>query len=287
MLEMTLVIIGKSGQLARALAKAAPQAVCLGREDVDLLSLASLTEVLTPHAPSAIINASAYTAVDNAESDYDNAYAINAIAVKNLAQTCKALDAHLVHVSTDYVFAGDKGSPYLPDDAINPINAYGKSKAQGEQVLQQDFAELSCILRTSWVYDASGKNFVNTMLSLMQTKPALTVVDDQIGSPTSATTLASACIQAAQKRLTGIHHCTDEGVASWYDFAYVIQQQALNKGLLSNAIAISPVSSSAFPTPAKRPNYSVMCKASLKAALPDIVLVHWQDALSKVLDEHL
>jgi dTDP-4-dehydrorhamnose reductase len=283
---MAIVVIGKSGQLARALAEALPQARCFGRDELDLNDADAVLNTLKTCAPTAVINASAYTAVDQAESDYDNAFALNVRAVKHLAQACSALNVHFVHVSTDYVFAGMKGSPYLPNDEISPINAYGKSKAEGELLLLKEYASISCVLRTSWVYDAKGKNFVNTMLSLMQNKPALTVVDDQIGSPTSATTLAAACALAAQQHLTGIHHCTDEGVASWYDFAKAIQQQAITKGLLSKAIDIAPVPSTAFPTPAKRPHYSVMSKASLKAALPELVIPHWQEALSDVLDEH-
>ncbi|WP_395344569.1 dTDP-4-dehydrorhamnose reductase [Ningiella sp. W23] len=280
-----ILVIGKKGQLAHSLASLDTEIVCLGRDDIDIMSYENILESLSQYSLSALINASAYTAVDKAESDYDNAHAINAMAVANLAKAAKEVGAHFVHVSTDYVFSGDKGSPYLPNDQINPINAYGKSKAEGEQFIQSEFATNSCILRTSWVYSATGNNFVKTMLMLMASKPALTVVDDQIGSPTCADTLAMACVMAANSKLTGIHHCTDEGVASWYDFAKAIQTMAMEQGLLEKAVPINPVDSSAFKTLATRPAYSVMSKLSLKESLPKLELPYWQDALSAVLKQ--
>ncbi|MFC4700074.1 dTDP-4-dehydrorhamnose reductase [Glaciecola siphonariae] len=283
-----ILVIGKSGQLACALAALnnAEQAItCFGREQVDVFDTHDIARVFAECKPDAVINASAYTAVDQAESDYDDALAMNAHAVENIAKECAKQNIHFVHVSTDYVFAGDKGSPYLPEDQIAPLNAYGRTKAAGEQIINVRYLHNSCIIRTSWVYSASGKNFVKTMLMLMASKPALTVIDEQIGSPTSAASLAKACLLAAQNKITGTHHCTDEGVASWYDFAVNIQQQALALGMLSKSVPIEPVSAAAFVTPAKRPFYSVMSKASLKSALPTLCLPHWQDALREVLQQ--
>ena len=149
----------------------------------------------------AVINASAYTAVDKAESDRDNAYLLNTQAVGNLAQACKALAVPFVHISTDFVFHGDKGSPYLPSDEINPLGVYGASKAQGEQLITDIYPEQSTILRTSWVYSTHGNNFVKTMLNLMATKPELGVISDQIGTPTYAQGLAKACISSITSKL--------------------------------------------------------------------------------------
>jgi len=282
-----IVIIGKSGQLAQGLVELSKQqkidSVCYGREDIDLFSVEDIVAKLSAIKATALVNASAYTAVDKAETDENNAYALNEKAVLNLSLACKALGIHLVHVSTDYVFAGDKGSPYLPDDNIAPTGIYGASKAAGEHALLCEYAQHSCVLRTSWVYSPFGNNFVKTMLRLMQEKPELGVIDDQIGSPTSVTTLAQVCLQAAAQKLTGVHHVSDEGVASWYDFACAIQQLGYEIGILSSKIPIKPITTKAYPTPAKRPAYSVMSKASLKQALPSVTLPHWREALVDVV----
>lgn len=284
-----LAIIGKSGQLANGIVDYCAQnkvpALAFGREDIDLFDLDKLLTVFKEHHVSSVINACAYTAVDKAESDEKAAYDLNELAVQNLAKTCKSLQAHLVHVSTDYVFAGDKGSPYLPDDEIDPQGVYGASKAAGESELLQTYADNSCILRTSWVYSKYGNNFVKTMLRLMKEKPALNVIDDQVGSPTSVDTLARVCVMASQSKLQGIHHISDEGIASWYDFAVAIQEIGIEHGLLSQPIPIGAIPTSAYPTPAKRPLYSVMSKQSLKDSLEGLVLPHWRVALTQVIKQ--
>lgn len=284
-----LAIIGKSGQLSQALQELCTSIqqpmIAFGRNDIDLLDIESVLEAFHTHSVSAVINASAYTAVDKAETDQQAAFALNDFAVGNLAEASKKQGIHLVHVSTDYVFAGDKGSPYQPDDELAPNGIYGASKAAGENNLLSKYGENSCVLRTSWVYSKFGNNFVKTMLRLMKEKPSLGVIDDQIGSPTSATTLAEVCLKASQSKLIGVHHVSDEGVASWYDFAVEIQRQGLDKDILVNKIPIKPILTSEYPTPAARPHYSVLSKSSLKKALNDIELPHWQHALALVIND--
>ncbi|AOW76459.1 NAD(P)-dependent oxidoreductase [Colwellia sp. PAMC 20917] len=283
---MKIIVIGKSGQLAWELSQLSSvkhEIVCLGRKDINLNELLSVSETLKTHKAEAIINASAYTAVDKAESDIDNAYELNAKAVGHLAQACKLLSLPLVHISTDFVFHGDKGAPYLPNDKINPLGVYGASKAEGEQLITDIHPNNSAIIRTSWVYSTHGNNFVKTMLNLMNTKPELGIISDQIGSPTYAKGLAEACILALENKLVGIHHYTDTGVASWFDFAVAIQSIGFDLGLLDKKIPIKPISTSQYPTPAERPHYSVLDKSSLVNALPELSFVHWQTQLQTMM----
>jgi dTDP-4-dehydrorhamnose reductase len=284
---LNIVVIGKSGQLANEIMRLAGDDTvhCLGRDDINILDAVSFASVLNRFQPEGIINASAYTAVDKAESNEKNAYALNHTAVRNLATYAKQHHCHLVHVSTDYVFGGDKGSPYQIDDSYNPQGIYGASKAAGEKALLDIYPQASCILRTSWVYSNHGNNFVKTMLRLMAEKPELGVIDDQIGTPTWARDLAKACIYAIKNRVSGVHHWTDNGVASWYDFAVAIQSLALEKGLLTHAIPIKPIPSSAYPTPAKRPHYSVLDKSTLVSEFSELVPQYWRKALGDMLDE--
>ncbi|RDV26559.1 dTDP-4-dehydrorhamnose reductase [Alteromonas aestuariivivens] len=281
-----IVIIGKSGQLAYELARCAPgQVVCLGRDDVDITDACNIEKVLDQLQPAAIINASAYTAVDKAESDADSTYAINEQAVRNLAAYCQLRGLFLVHVSTDYVFNGLKGAPYTVDDDIAPQGVYGASKAAGEAVVRALLPESSCIIRTSWVYSSHGNNFVKTMLKLMADKPALSVIDDQVGSPTWARGLAMACLEAVEENITGVFHWSDEGVCSWYDFALAIQELGMQKGLLENAIPVHPIPTRDYPTPAKRPHYSVLDKTLTRTRFENLPLAHWRKQLSAMLDE--
>lgn len=279
---MKIAVIGRSGQLAweiKQLQSSDLEVLCLGRDDVDLSSPVKLANQIELLTPDAVINASAYTAVDAAESDQENAFKLNGEYVGNLAQVCKSLAIPFIHVSTDFVFHGDKGAPYLPSDAINPLGIYGASKANGEKRIFDIYPEKSCVLRTSWVYSTHGNNFVKTMLKLMATKPVLGVISDQIGSPTYAKGLAIACVEVAKQKVTGIHHYTDNGVASWYDFSVAIQEIALSLGLLEKEIPINAITTADYHTPAKRPHYSVLDKSSFINVLPSCELVHWRKQL--------
>jgi dTDP-4-dehydrorhamnose reductase len=283
-----IIVIGKNGQLARELIRLSVpdiSIICLGRNDIDLFDYDSMLSVISVLKADSVINASAYTSVDNAEEDKDAAFALNSYAVSFLARACKELGLHFVHVSTDFVFDGLKSSPYFPYDYKKPIGVYGASKSAGEDEIVTRISDSSCIIRTSWVYSIYGNNFVKTMLRLMTEKPELGIVSDQIGSPTLASGLALVCVKVAMGRVTGIHHYTDNGVASWYDFADAIQELGLEKGLLNNKIPINAISSSDYPTPASRPSYSVLDKSSLVEELPNLELVHWRKQLSTMLDE--
>ena len=286
---MNIVIIGKSGQLAfelsRELENSHHQVTFLGRDDIDITNASNIEEKLSPLSADVLINASAYTAVDKAEEDTEACNAINTLAVKNLAEHCKANGAFMVHVSTDYVFNGHKGSPYLTDDPIEPQGAYGKSKAAGEKALLEILPEASCLIRTAWVYSSHGNNFVKTMLRLMADKSQLGVIDDQVGTPTWAKGLAEACVSAAANKTVGVYHWTDEGVASWYDFALAIQELSIDKGLLEKAIPVLPIPSSQYPTPAKRPHYSVLDKQTAREAFASCKPTHWRKQLASMLDE--
>ena len=283
---MSIVVIGNAGQLSFELVRILGEdTICLGPEDTDITNESVLSETLSKLAPSVVINAAAYTAVDKAEEDFDLCHAINATAVENLAKYCKQSGAFLVHVSTDYVFNGHKGSPYLTDDTIEPQGVYGKTKADGEKVLLELLPNSSCLIRTAWVYSSHGNNFVKTMLRLMADKPQLSVIDDQIGTPTWAKGLAEVCVSAAQNKTQGVYHWTDEGVASWYDFALAIQELGIEKGLLSSAIPVLPIPSSQYPTPASRPHYSVLDKTSTRDTFSSLNLTHWRTQLSAMMDE--
>lgn len=291
---MNILIIGKTGQLAHVLLATAPASMrisCVGRPALDITDQAAVSACVERHNPDAIINASAYTAVDQAESDREQAYAVNADGVKYLALAAKAVGARLLHVSTDFVFGhssavtNDGIAPILPSAAPSPLSVYGASKLAGEQHLQALLPERSVVVRTAWVYSAYGANFVKTMLRLMATKPRLSVIADQIGTPTSAKGLAQWLWCVVQNpAIAGVYHWTDAGVASWYDFAVVIQQLALQKGLLCAAIPISPIPTSGYPTPATRPSYSVLDKTTAEQAT-GLTAVHWQQQLSNMLDD--
>ena len=282
---MAIVVIGKSGQLAYELQQVGGDNIaCLGRDNIDITDKGVLADTLDAIKPDAIINASAYTAVDKAESEPEAAALINTQGVANLADYCKANGIFLVHVSTDYVFNGKKGSPYTIDDTIEPQGVYGKTKADGEKALLNTIPASSCLIRTAWVYSTHGNNFVKTMLRLMADKPQLTVIDDQIGSPTLASGLAQACLYAAQNKTAGVFHWTDEGVTSWYDFALAIQQLAVEKGLLESRIPVLPIPSSQYPTPAKRPHYSVLDKTLTRETFSSLRPTHWREQLNAMLD---
>ena len=280
-----IIVIGKSGQLARELASAAPDTtVCLGRDDIDITDAESIKATLQQYKASAIINASAYTAVDKAEEEQAQAFLINDTAVSLLGEYCAAQNLHLVQVSTDYVFNGQHHSPIEVNALRDPIGIYGASKAAGEQALESIQGLSYTLIRTAWVYSRFGNNFVHTMLRLMKEKPQLGVIADQVGTPTCAAGLAQACLFAAHHAVQGNHHWTDQGVASWYDFAVAIQRLAIAKGLLDKAVPVSPITTADYPTQAQRPAYSVLSKSTLKTAFADVEQKHWEARLASMLD---
>lgn len=279
---MKVLITGAKGQLGRALLASAPQDAQLHAVDIDecdLSDAAAIKALVAEVAPDLVINAAAYTAVDKAEEDEASARAINAGAVAALAE---AHTGKLVHVSTDFVFDGNSSRAYRPDDARNPISAYGRTKSEGEDHLREG----DILVRTAWVYTAGGANFVRTMLRLMAEKPALNVVTDQIGSPTWAPGLARTIWGLLAKGASGTYHHSDAGVASWYDFAIAIQEEALALGLLDKTIPIIPIPTSAYPTPARRPAFSLLDCTATRELLED-GYTHWRENLRTMLKEEM
>lgn len=279
---MKALITGANGQLGRALAACAPasiQLIALTSAQLDISDRASVDAAFIDHAPAIIINAAAYTKVDVAEEMPELANRVNHLGVAHLAQAAQRSGARMVHFSTDFVFDGMASHPYRPDAPTAPLNVYGATKLAGEMAAGCD----ALIIRTSWLYSAYGNNFVATMLRLMRERPVLRVVDDQVGTPTSALSLADALWKLAVTDHVGVMHYSDSGVASWYDFAVAIMEDAIAIGLLDQRIDIIPIPSSAYPTPAKRPHYSVLDKSDTIEAL-GCAPPHWRTSLRDVLE---
>ena len=277
-------MIGAAGQLGRSLQITAPtwtEVVAPVRTLCDLTNADHIERWLIDVQPDIVFNAAAYTAVDAAESDEASAGLINAQSVGRLAEAIKRHGARLVHVSTDFVFDGATSRPYCPDDAPNPINAYGRTKLKGEQAILGSGVD-SLIVRTAWVYAGQGKNFVHTMLRLMRERDEIGVVADQIGTPTYARNLARVLWTLVEQDASGCYHFTDSGVASWYDFAVAIEEEALAAGLLESNTTIVPIASSEYPTPARRPRFSVLDKSKTWAAIGNTGQ-HWRLALREMI----
>jgi dTDP-4-dehydrorhamnose reductase len=285
---MKVLITGKGGQLSTELQKCCPLNVnllCLGINELDVTDGQAVDALISQKKPDLLINAAAYTAVDKAESDRDNAFLVNAEAVKVMAESCQKHEVRLIQVSTDFVFDGLKSSPYLVSDTPNPEGVYGESKALAERHVLDILPESGVVVRTAWLYSSTGQNFVKTMLRLMSEKPQLSVISDQVGTPTWAKGLAE-CIWAmsVKPELKGMYHWSDAGAASWYDFAVAIQDLGLEMGLLEREIPISPIPTSAYPTPAKRPAYSVLDKSKTFEDL-ELSPKHWRHQLKSMMLE--
>lgn len=281
-----VLLVGQGGQLGYELALTRPQNVELielSENDLDITDHEAVFEIVQKHEPEVIINCAAYTNVDKAEEDSEKAFAVNATGPENLAQVANRVDALLIHVSTDFVFDGKAGWPYLPEATTNPIGVYGKSKQSGEQKILSTGCE-ALIIRTSWLYSSFGNNFVKTMLRLMKERETLGVVADQIGTPTWARSLAEFIWEMTTISYRGTLHWSDAGVASWYDFAVAIAEESLNLGLLSRIPVINSISTDQYPTPAKRPYYSVLEK-SLSYEMFRGKVCHWRENLVSCLTE--
>ena len=284
---MKVLVLGGGGQVASALVAAAPaqhQVTVRTRAELDIGDAAAVARALSDTGPEWIINAAAYTAVDLAEDQPAQAMAVNDTAVGVLAAAAAAAGCRLLHLSTDFVFDGQSNRAYLPADQTNPLSVYGVSKLGGERhVLAAEGSGI--VLRTAWVYAAAGRNFVLTMLRLMREKEQLSVVCDQIGTPTWAAGIAAAIWGLIEVQAPGgIYHWTDLGVASWYDFAVAIQDEAVARGLLGRAVPITPIPSAAYPTRARRPAFSVLDTAATRALIK-IPARHWRHNLRTMLDE--
>ena len=283
---MVVLVTGASGQLGQSLQFIANNYPNIDFKfcdstTLDITNFENVEKLFDQHNPQFCINAAAYTAVDKAESEPEKAFAINVTGVKNLAEICKKYDATLIHISTDFVFNGNANSPYLETDLPNPTGVYGQTKLDGEQAIQ-DILEKYYIVRTSWVYSQFGNNFMKTMLRLAADRDTISVVNDQIGTPTNAVdlarVLAKICLtnqQSSTEDLFGIYNFSNEGQCSWYDFAKEIFTQ--NKV----QITLNPIPTAAYPTPAERPKYSVLDKSKIKNIF-GITIQNWDENLKNL-----
>ncbi|MDP5103799.1 MAG: dTDP-4-dehydrorhamnose reductase [Erythrobacter sp.] len=282
---MNILITGANGQLGGALERTAPGWAMINAIDVDdcdLTDVPMLRARLTVEAPDVIINAAAYTAVDRAESDEDLARAINSDAVAAMVAAMAETGGKVVHVSTDFVFDGEASAAYAPSSARNPLSAYGRTKAEGEDHLRPE----DLLVRTAWVYEAGGANFVRTMIRLMNERDELAVVADQIGAPTWATGLARTIWALVEKGATGTFHHCDDGVASWHEFAVAIAEEAHALGLVANIPVIRAITAAEYPTPARRPAFSLLDCSATRALLGDTP-VPWRENLRLMLKEEV
>ncbi len=259
----TMMIFGKTGQVATALKQMLEsydiKPIVIGSDDLDLSTLTDstvITNLIKEHTPVALLNAAAYTAVDQAESEPEKAMAINAIAPGHMATACKIANIPLIHVSTDFVFGGNTATPYKEEDQTNPLNVYGQTKLAGEQAITQSNC-IHVILRTSWVFSETGKNFVTTMLNLGKDRDTLNIVSDQYGTPTPALAIAHIMVLTAQKIInhpynSGIYHFCGDEPTNWSNFARAIFDEA------EMDINVNDITTSEYPTPAQRPDWSVL-----------------------------
>lgn len=284
---MKVVITGAGGQLGKELCCSSPVGVdfqAFTASELDIVDQAAVYETIGALKPDLIINTAAYTDVDRAESESATAYAVNSDGVGFLAEAARKTGARLIHISTDFVFDGRGCRPYLPADKPAPLGVYGASKWSGEKRLAALLSD-SLIIRTSWLYSGHGRNFVKTMLRLMNERRELGVVSDQIGTPTWARELAIGIWRSVDLGIAGTHHWTDSGIASWYDFAVAIYEEAQILGILQNEISIKPIRTRDYPTPARRPSYSVLDKDSMVDRL-NYIPPHWRVNLRKMLRDY-
>lgn len=288
-MKQKILVTGANGQLGRELRAAVSITLSAGasvrdfdfifltREDLSLEDPRSIAAIFATHHPAYCINCAAYTAVDKAETEKELAFRINGEAVGELAAACRSSGARLIHISTDYVFDGGSATPLKEEDPTGPLNVYGASKLLGEQLALQQNPD-TLILRTSWVYSAFGNNFVKTMMRLMREKESIRVVSDQVGSPTYAADLAAVILQIIDgpALIPGIYHYSNEGEISWYEFALAIKE------LTGSACRVDPIPSAQYPTPARRPHYSLLDKTRIRETY-GIKIPAWKDSLVRCL----
>jgi dTDP-4-dehydrorhamnose reductase len=285
------LITGASGQVGSALHRSAPRHAelrALSRQQLDIRDCDAVHEAVAAFRPDVIINAAAYTAVDQAESEPELAEAINAQGSRHLAEAARQLEAcRLIQISTDYVFDGCAAGAYKPCDPPHPLSVYGRTKLAGEQAALEILADRAVVLRTAWVYAAQGSNFLLTMLRLMRERGAVRVVADQKGTPTAAGSIARALWRLAElPRVHGILHWTDDGVASWYEFACAIAEDAQAAGLLAQPVEVTPIATADYPTAAHRPANSVLDISECAAQL-GLQPQPWRKNLRSTLAEQL
>jgi dTDP-4-dehydrorhamnose reductase len=280
MSQPVILVTGSNGQLGKELqelASAYPayRFVFASREDLKLHHFGLVENFFVGLQPQYCINCAAYTAVDRAESEQDMAMLVNGEAVGNLAAVCKKFNTRLIHISTDYVFDGESEKPYLPEDATGPISVYGISKLKGEELCFRENPD-AIIIRTAWVYSEFGNNFVKTMMRLMNERPEIKVVNDQIGAPTYAADLAKACLDiiASGKWQSGIYHYSNSGKISWYDFAVAIKE------MIGSDCIVHPIPTTDYPTPAQRPKFSLLDTSKIKEVF-NVNVSEWKESLQR------
>ena len=291
---MKVLLTGSNGQLGNAIKNSKPNDINLidtNRKDLDLADQEECKEKIKIFKPDWIINAGAYTNVDKAETNFNEAFAINSLAPKHFSEAITLNSTKLLQISTDYVFDGKSSNPYKPYDKLNPINAYGISKAEGEKYIEEilGLQNKAIILRSSWVMGPYHKNFLTTIIKLLKNNRKISVVSDQVSCPTSSSTLALMCWEIIRnekiifnynKKQLPIFHCSNKGVASWYDVAKIILEFGLEMGILHESSNIIPISSQEFNSVAKRPHFSLLdCESSFKEI--NFKTNNWEDELYK------
>ena len=283
---MKTLVLGCKGQLGQSLARTVPEntdIIGFDLPELDITDAAAVIDTCRQCSPDVIVNAAAYTAVEQAESEPEIAASINIEGARNIAVASRDVGARFIHISTDFVFDGESTKPYTSDAVTNPLNVYGQTKRDGELAALEETSGAAIIIRTSWLYSKTGTNFVKTMLRLMDERDELSVVADQFGTPTWADSLAEAVWAFAQtSEHSGVFHWSDGGATSWHGFATKVQEEALSLGLLNKAIPIHAISAKDYPTAARRPLYSVLdCSATHDAI--NIRPAKWEANLHQML----
>lgn len=286
---MRTLITGAAGQVGAELVRLAPDSAIVRAVDhhaLDVTDVDAVRSVVDAFRPTVILNAAAYTAVDKAESERDLALRVNGAGPRRLAEVSDILgDCRVIQLSTDYVFDGQSPRAYAPGDEPRPVNVYGATKLEGERAVLQTLGSRGLVVRTAWVYSAQEHNFLRTMLHRMRECATLRVVADQVGTPTSARSVAEAVWAFAQRPdLSGTYHWTDAGVASWYDFAVAIAEEGAAAGLVPPNIEVHPIGTEEYPTPARRPSCSLLDTRQTVAEL-GLSPRHWRERLRQVLSE--
>ena len=284
---MKVLVTGAAGQLGRemvlALQAAGKDVTGIGREELDLLHPEGVADGIRAYGADWVVNCAAYTQVDKAEQQQELAFRVNRDSAQAVAEGVAAYGGRLLHLSTDFIFGGEQCHPHTEDDPANPLGVYGRYKWEGEQAVQAVMPD-ALVVRTAWVYGIHGQNFVKTMLRLAAERDELRVVDDQIGTPSWTKDIARALLSLIELDAEGTFNFTNEGVASWYDFASEILAGARKLGFPHRVKTLRPIPSVDFPTPARRPTYSVLSKVKIRQLL-DYPIPHWRDSLRTMLQD--
>ena len=290
---MKVLVTGGGGQLSKALLRTAEehhQVSVHSIETLDITCFEQVRRVVGEVHPDVVINAAAYTAVDNAESDEITASSVNEDGPGNLARAASEHGSRLIHISTDFVFDGVSERPWLTTDVPNPVSVYGRTKLAGERAIIESDLDEWTVVRTAWLYDGCSPNFVSTMLRLMKDRDNISVVSDQTGTPTLVDSLAVAVWCLAENGVCGMHHWTDDGCTTWHGFATAIEEIGYRSGLLASRTRVDPITTKDYPTPARRPAYSVLDKTKTWDALSGtraMPSIHWRENLNNMITEKM